>query len=118
MSLYDRIIAEDSRRKPSRDRPWGTGPMSRQDTMSPKLRKLAAKALRKANVHPTNSDPETRHKILDKDPAFQSHRVGQEIRTMTRSSRPPSPGARSRGGASTKPGYKMVFGKWRKAKTK
>lgn len=114
MSLYDRIIAEDARRVPSRKRKWGTGPMSRRDIMSPKARRLAAKALRKAGVHPTKSSPKAVSKVLGKDPAFQSHVAGQQIRRMTtRGGEQPKPKPKR----ATKPGYKMVFGRWVKVRS-
>jgi hypothetical protein len=91
--------------------------MSRRDTMSPKHRRLAARALRRAGVHPTKSSPEEVGRVLDKDPAFQSHTVGHQIRSMTRKQRPPSAGERGRGGGESKSGYKMVFGKWRRKRT-
>ena len=72
--------------------------MSRRDIMSPKLRRLGAKALKRAGVHPTKSSPEEVEKVLSKDPAYNYHATGVEIRTMTRNQRPPSAGEKTRGG--------------------
>jgi hypothetical protein len=120
LSLYDRIIAEDSRRKGARARAFDD---PRSDATSPKTRKRTMRALRKANVHPTKSTPAERHAAVSKDDSVTSRHMHRQDRTARRRmSTPAQNKARDaahrarRGKNQSKPGYKMVFGRWVRAR--
>lgn len=121
MSLYDRIITEDSRRKGAKSRAFED---PRSDASSPKTRKRSMRALRRAGVHPTKSTSAERNRVLDKDDSVMSRHMHRQDRSARRKmSSPAQNKARDaahrarRGKRQTKPGYKMVFGRWVRARS-